>query len=176
MSPWGTTRPMYFWNFGSNYEFLRWQMSIRVEKRYVLSSFCVLCWPLFFFCSRLWSFAMLAILRASPVLCPRRLWPLEFSLLEAPGMDLRTRFVETQWMEPLPCNVIFVIFWQSSCQTLSRRFTSFNDACIFWSASVGFFATGFPAPAVSEPYKAQAIPTFSRVFSWFPWTPCRPDR
>ena len=29
---WGTTRPLYFWNFGSNSAFLRCHMSINVEK------------------------------------------------------------------------------------------------------------------------------------------------
>ena len=32
MSPRSTTRPLYFWNLGSNSEFLRWHMSFRVEK------------------------------------------------------------------------------------------------------------------------------------------------
>ena len=32
MSPLHTTRPLYFWNFGSNSEILRWQMSINDAK------------------------------------------------------------------------------------------------------------------------------------------------
>ena len=38
-SPRSTTRPLYFWNCGSNSEFLRWQRSIHDAKCTVLPSF-----------------------------------------------------------------------------------------------------------------------------------------
>ena len=63
----------------------------------------------------------------------------------------------TQWIEPLSCNAIFIIFRLSSLQAPSRRFVSFHDACILWSGSGGFFVAGFCSGG-SGPCRAWLIP------------------
>ena len=82
MLPRSTTRPLYFWYFGSNSAFLIWQMSISVPK-----------WTyLFFLCaSRTTSFLLITLdnCRAGifssffPCLCPLLPSRPEFSSLEA---------------------------------------------------------------------------------------------
>ena len=44
-------------------------------------------------------------------------------------------FVMGRWIDSFSCNVVFMIFMQSSSQTLPPRFVGFNDACIFRFAS-----------------------------------------
>ena len=40
------------------------------------------------------------------------------------------------WVDSFPRKVVFMIFMQSSFQTLSQRFVGFNDACVLCLASI----------------------------------------
>ena len=77
-----------------------------------------------------------------------------------------------QFIESLSCNAIFMIFW-CSFQTLPRRLMRFNDACVFCYASVGSFATRFPALVVLDLTKHDwfhwPFQLFPRIFL-FLWT------
>ena len=45
--------------------------------------------------------------------------------------ELVHKIVKIRRIEPLPSNAIFMIFWSSLSQALSRRFVGFDDAGVF---------------------------------------------
>ena len=131
--------------------FLRWQMSITEAKR--SSFFLSLCFQVtFFFVLHFghlpwwWLFEFLPFF----VHCCLCIW--NFHRL-VHGNELARRIGMTQRVETLLRSVIFVIFWWSPFQSLSRTFTGLDDACILWVWDVVGFAISSPMP----------VPAFRRL-------------
>ena len=123
MSPRSTTRPLYFWNCGSNSAFFKWQMSSVMQNELSRPSPLLHRSPLSYFW--LSSGSKPKISPISPIPCPLLLR--EFSLLEA-----------SEWICALDCsdlmnsycNTIFVISVRSSFHSDSHRFVSFDNTSV----------------------------------------------
>ena len=144
MSHRGTFRPLYFWYFGSNSEFLRWQVSFNDAKCTILHS--SLSWAIFFFVVSdfrqlsCWNFLVVISLRA-----------------------------ELQWLKEL---IPFLAMWSSwfSCGVPSIRFLAdfvgFNDAYIlFFPISKTLQIPLYPLPLLLQNITLTSeLPIFSASF------------
>ena len=131
MSPRSTTRPLHFWNFGSNSEFLRWPKSINDAKCTVLPSFLA---------SAITSFLFLTFVSCHAGICSSFLHSLSTASLSHPvfwlpwgiGIKLVHKIALVQWIDSVPSKMVFMTFMKSSFHALSRRFVGCNDACTYF--------------------------------------------
>ena len=131
MSPRSTTRPLYFWNWGSNSAVLRWQMSISVAKWTFFLSLCA---------SRITSFLLLTFssLRACLELFPSFIH-CSFCIWNIHCLKHRNEIVNQIGMghrsKPFACNVVFMISRLRRFNSLPCGFVKFQHTTIlrFWN-------------------------------------------
>ena len=116
ISPRSTTRPLYFWNCGSNSEFLRWQRSINDAKCTVLPSFLASAITSFlsltFVSCHTDIFSSFFVLSLHCCLCIRcfHCWGHGNKLVHQIGV--------TQWIHPFSRSLIFMILVRRSTRFL----------------------------------------------------------
>ena len=112
MSPRSTSLPLYLWNFGSNSEFLRWQMSINDAQCTVLPSFLA---------SVITSFLFLPFVRFHAGIFS------SFFIAWGKGINL------AQCIHSFSSNMIFIIFVKRSFHALCRRLVGFDNVSVILS-------------------------------------------
>ena len=130
-----------FWYWGFNSEFLRWQRSINDAKCTVLPSFLASLIISFLF-SDFRQLPCQYFLEFCPFLLQCYLCIWYFHCLRHKNKFV-PRMVVTQWINPLSCNMIFMISVRRSFHAFPHRFIGLNNTSIFCLAIL-FNATGFP--------------------------------
>ena len=127
MSPRSTARPLDFWYWGSNSDFLRWQRSNN-EKMNFFFPYSLIHRSLLS-CFWLWSAAMQEFAPNFQILSP--LLPLASRIFSAwgIGMNLRTRLLQNSSL--FFCDMILVMFVYCSFKPWSRAFVGINNTSIF---------------------------------------------
>ena len=123
MSPRSTSLPLYFWYFGFDSAFLRWQMSINLAKWTFFLSLCA---------SRMTSFILFTLDNCHAGSFSSFSHSLSTAAFASHLRHMNTfvhQIERTDWLEPFFRDVIFMIFWLSRFQTLSRGLMSLHDAC-----------------------------------------------
>ena len=172
MSPRSTTLPLYFWNWGSNFEFLRWQRSISDAKWTFLPLFLASSITSFFLCFWLLSAAMPAFLRFFPFYFHCCLRIRNFQCLSHWNKLVYLIVVMVQWIIPFARDVIFVIPVRHTFQSYPQSFVDIDNTSTF-----GLFlpntAASFPAAIYWCPTRHccwhRNLQLSTSIFLWCVW-------
>ena len=168
MSPRSTTRPLYFWNCGSNSAILRWHVSINVPKWTSFLSFCA---------SRMTSFLLLTLSSFYAGIASSFFHSLPTAAFASGNFRQRHRnkfahqILMSHCVVSFACDVVFTIFRWRWFQTLPRGFMSFHNASIlcFWNC-VGCIVLRFSFLKAGGTF-SQLVPQHCRVHVPFQISP-----
>ena len=128
MSPRSTTLPLYFWNWGSSSDFLRWQRSINDAKWTFLPSFLA---------SAITSFLFWLSSAAMPVFSQNFTFFLHCCLCIwyfrgfRHGNKLVHKIVVTQWIYAFSGDLAFIVLALRPLHAYPHRFADLNNTSIF---------------------------------------------